>query len=774
MPGEKQKLPCGECKDRWLCSNPAMAGHSLSAQGGWPAQHCTAQFCKEWRSPTTAGKAETPQNRAGVIEAQIPHKDASAQPASKEAVSEGAEPQEAIQETEVTVDWDGTGDEPPSWDVPFDTLISPPMPETWKVAGHGNFLFSLIIASREEGANITQTVRSAIEMATGPMEIIVVDDASTDGSCDNIELLTTPTVEVKLIRISRRPLGAGMCRNLGLATALGRVVAVSDAHMVFPLGIFHNMGRLCLSRQCIMCARTQGMGGGSDRAGAQMHLHRDIKAGMEWRRIKEGATDPERRNAVLGGFYMMPREIFDRMGHYPSIVGIWGVEEPALSSWAYFHDVPIYASHEYIVKHLYRKPGGETNDVPWGAPPASDLNLNNCAWMHALFEAETYNTIWRIPNTEGMLTPHVELLRQIEAGNRYEHGQWREGKKHTDYEYFRDCLRVPAVAGEGGSVVGVRTISVIVTARNDGKKIVDTIVSIVNSCQLPHEIVLVDDASEDGSVGPDFVNLIRPRVYAHWRDGLDARLKIIRHQRAIGCTQSRAEAIRAASGEILSVFDGHQAVITPFAIEALAATAADRGGIVIGSVCNLGQAQKPARTYGARFDVKDKWGILNSHVTTRPAEEITRCRAIIGAGYTFTRETMDKLGGFPELPGHWAYCEQWLGLRAYFLDIPLWVDAGLTFEHFYKKLFGYEFPHVDTLMNAHYTFYIHFGDELYEYLKPRLLMHGWSDEIADFLRRPEVQAERAAFAAIKRHTDREFAERELGITEWPPKAIAAT
>ena len=90
------------------------------------------------------------------------------------------------------------------------------------------FLVSVIYASRQEGDEVYATVKSALDAATGPIEVIVVDDASTDGSCDHIEELSTLGKSVKWIRLNS-PVGAGMARNIGFAAARGRVVVSSDA-----------------------------------------------------------------------------------------------------------------------------------------------------------------------------------------------------------------------------------------------------------------------------------------------------------------------------------------------------------------------------------------------------------------------------------------------------------------------------------------------------------------------------------------------------------------
>jgi len=144
-------------------------------------------------------------------------------------------------------------------------------------------LVSVIVASREEGDEIRQTVDSALDAATGPLEVLVVDDASKDGSCDGLSTLGRPGAEVRVLR-SETPLGAGRARNAGFGVARGRVLVSVDAHMRFPEGIWHVLGAFALEKQAIVCPRLGSMHGGTQGCGADLCFHRDGKIGMDYHR----------------------------------------------------------------------------------------------------------------------------------------------------------------------------------------------------------------------------------------------------------------------------------------------------------------------------------------------------------------------------------------------------------------------------------------------------------------------------------------------------------
>jgi glycosyltransferase involved in cell wall biosynthesis len=74
-----------------------------------------------------------------------------------------------------------------------------------------------------------QRIRDALEASEYSYEIIVVDDASTDGSVE--ELRRIP--DIKLIRLTKNR-GSGFSRKTATAAARGRAVVWSDVDMTYP------------------------------------------------------------------------------------------------------------------------------------------------------------------------------------------------------------------------------------------------------------------------------------------------------------------------------------------------------------------------------------------------------------------------------------------------------------------------------------------------------------------------------------------------------------
>jgi glycosyltransferase involved in cell wall biosynthesis len=87
---------------------------------------------------------------------------------------------------------------------------------------------SVVIPCFNAASFIGETVRSALNQTIAPLEVIVVDDGSTDGSAAIAESFGSP---VRVIRQNRRRQAAA--RNRGIAEATGEWIAFLDADDVW-------------------------------------------------------------------------------------------------------------------------------------------------------------------------------------------------------------------------------------------------------------------------------------------------------------------------------------------------------------------------------------------------------------------------------------------------------------------------------------------------------------------------------------------------------------
>ncbi|WP_158255697.1 MULTISPECIES: glycosyltransferase family 2 protein [Sinorhizobium] len=86
---------------------------------------------------------------------------------------------------------------------------------------------SVIVATRNNEATIERSLRSLTRQTLNNLEIIVVDDASTDGSLGIIREIARADHRIRVITNARQ-LGTGASRNRGLQAATGDYVTFQD------------------------------------------------------------------------------------------------------------------------------------------------------------------------------------------------------------------------------------------------------------------------------------------------------------------------------------------------------------------------------------------------------------------------------------------------------------------------------------------------------------------------------------------------------------------
>lgn len=92
---------------------------------------------------------------------------------------------------------------------------------------------SVVIPARNEAAHIRAAVASALaQRYPGPLEVVVADGASSDGTADVVRAMGDPGVRVVDNPTGRTPTGL----NAAIAAATGSVIVRCDAHAELPPG----------------------------------------------------------------------------------------------------------------------------------------------------------------------------------------------------------------------------------------------------------------------------------------------------------------------------------------------------------------------------------------------------------------------------------------------------------------------------------------------------------------------------------------------------------
>ena len=109
--------------------------------------------------------------------------------------------------------------------------------------GAAVLLVSIVVANHNGGAFIEDALASATRQTVRDIEVIVVDDCSTDDSVSRVRALAARDGRIRLVQTTRRS-GPGGARNLGLAIARGTWIAILDSDdLMHPQRLARLLGR---------------------------------------------------------------------------------------------------------------------------------------------------------------------------------------------------------------------------------------------------------------------------------------------------------------------------------------------------------------------------------------------------------------------------------------------------------------------------------------------------------------------------------------------------
>jgi GT2 family glycosyltransferase len=206
---------------------------------------------------------------------------------------------------------------------------------------------SVVIASHNEGENLVRTVHSLLAGLPSEGEIIVVDDASTDGSAD---CLTSGYGGVTVLRCPGRQ-GAIRARNLGVERARGEVVVFSDAHIQAPLDW---TGPLVEALACPSVGATGPAISVMDNPAAKGFGFRwsDPALTVDW--LGQQYDEPYAVPMLGAGFMAMRREVFQAVGGFDPGLILWGFEDAELCLRLWLLGYECRVVPDVDVAHLFR------------------------------------------------------------------------------------------------------------------------------------------------------------------------------------------------------------------------------------------------------------------------------------------------------------------------------------------------------------------------------------------------------------------------------------
>jgi GT2 family glycosyltransferase len=207
-------------------------------------------------------------------------------------------------------------------------------------------LASVVIVSHNEGCHLRRTVESLLPGLPGGGKIVVVDDASTDGSTEELRDLAA----VVLLRSEQR-LGVARARNLGGRHAGARILVFSDAHVQAPPDWAAPLTNLL--EDPTIGAVGPVISNMRDRTLKGYGL-RFCGPSLSWKYLGFQGPNPHPVPLLGGGFIALRSDVFDTVRGFDEGMVLYGIEdaEMSLRLWLLGYQCMLVPSVD--VAHLFR------------------------------------------------------------------------------------------------------------------------------------------------------------------------------------------------------------------------------------------------------------------------------------------------------------------------------------------------------------------------------------------------------------------------------------
>ena len=307
-------------------------------------------------------------------------------------------------------------------------------------------MLSVVITAHNEGDELLRTVESVERSSSGEVEIIVIDEASTDRACDAVR---RPGVTV--IRHEQR-VGVAHSRNEGARRSRGSTIAFIDGHQRFSPKCLQKCAALALERQAIVWPDVSGL------------EHQTV-------RTKHGATfaqsecdkyftarwchqRPHRRISRISSLrcpgYVVPRTVYPQVCWMPELRG-WGGSEAVMSLKAFFQAVPILHLCGPLARHMFKKKFHY--DVT-----SHEIWRNQALTARICFQDRTWSEYWLPVVFHKHLS--AEAMGELQSTSVQDQAlEFNRQKRRRDREYWTRLLRRPVPAELRRTTVGYRGIT---------------------------------------------------------------------------------------------------------------------------------------------------------------------------------------------------------------------------------------------------------------------------------------------------------------------------
>lgn len=284
------------------------------------------------------------------------------------------------------------------------------------------------------------------------------------------------------------------------------------------------------------------------------------------------------------------------------------------------------------------------------------------------------------------------------------------------------------------------SLSVVMTAYNEGDEVRSTLTSIKQSTRLALKIHLVDDGSTDGCCTEleEF--------------GID----LIRHKSRIGIAASRLEATDRSRGAVIAIMDAHQR-LDDICLDRCTELAMRRKSIV---VPDLRAFEEETVFHGALFSFDRRKSVFAAQWNRiEPPSAISTVSSLRAPLYLIPREVYPKVCWSRALRG-WGGSEACVSLKAFFAGVDLLHLCGPVAWHKLKSKFHYPVDWPEVWRNHAIIARICFDERTwYEYWLPDVFDVKLTEPAKADLESDLVVDEHRQFQKIKVRRDIDFWKR---------------
>ena len=285
-------------------------------------------------------------------------------------------------------------------------------------------------------------------------------------------------------------------------------------------------------------------------------------------------------------------------------------------------------------------------------------------------------------------------------------------------------------------------ISAVVISRNEGARLRKTVENLDRTLPAGAEIIVVDDASKDGST-------------AFLTSAKGARIRLLPNAVAGGVARARNQGARATSGDVLVFCDAHIALDKDWwrPVTALLETRS-----IAASAPAM--AEMPTRQhigYGLTLpkpNLEAKW---RKRRIVQPAP----APILPGACMALRRDVFDSTGGYDEAMLAAGNVDNEMCLRLWLLGYELWITPETLVAHHFRTRIPYPLPDRFSIHNRLRLALVHFSPDRLDRVVGTLQEYVGFGEALLLAVAGDVAARRQHLQATRRKSDDWFCKKFL-------------